>query len=233
MTSYSRELSHFEFLFLAFLYFRQTKTSHPWARNTDHRPRWSVWTTRTSSERAEVTWSVSTLLHLLILFEQHTWIEHVLSFLFFVFMFGYKTEVCGFCRKPVALSEPAIQALNRTYHEGCFQCRSCHVPLAGKQYYNKAGIPLCDDCYQVRRTSDPSPRRITIITISIYSQNLKVQTRVIRCNNGWKEPTRINHISLFLGQSGTVLGVWWHHHRPRDPGSRATVPSFLFHLHNM
>ncbi|XP_040060877.1 filamin-binding LIM protein 1 isoform X2 [Gasterosteus aculeatus] len=57
-------------------------------------------------------------------------------------------EVCGFCRKPVAPSEPVIEALNRTYHDGCFQCRSCHVPLAGKQYYNKAGIPLCEDCYQ-------------------------------------------------------------------------------------
>ncbi|XP_053291397.1 filamin-binding LIM protein 1 [Pleuronectes platessa] len=57
-------------------------------------------------------------------------------------------EVCGFCRKPVALSEPAIEALNRTYHDACFQCRSCHIPLAGKQYYNKAGIPLCEDCYQ-------------------------------------------------------------------------------------
>ncbi|GAA6215861.1 filamin-binding LIM protein 1 [Lates japonicus] len=57
-------------------------------------------------------------------------------------------EVCGFCRKPVALSEPAIEALNRTYHDGCFQCRSCHIPLAGKQYYNKAGIPLCEECYQ-------------------------------------------------------------------------------------
>nr|XP_019957090.1 PREDICTED: filamin-binding LIM protein 1 [Paralichthys olivaceus] len=57
-------------------------------------------------------------------------------------------EVCGFCRKPVALSEPAIEALNRTYHDACFQCRSCHIPLAGKQYYNKAGTPLCEDCYQ-------------------------------------------------------------------------------------
>lgn len=57
-------------------------------------------------------------------------------------------DVCGFCRKPVALSEPAIEALNRTYHDSCFQCRSCHMPLAGKQYYNKAGIPLCEDCYQ-------------------------------------------------------------------------------------
>uniref|UniRef100_A0A147A9U1 Filamin binding LIM protein 1 n=1 Tax=Fundulus heteroclitus TaxID=8078 RepID=A0A147A9U1_FUNHE len=57
-------------------------------------------------------------------------------------------DLCGFCRKLVALSEPAIEALNRIYHEGCFQCRSCHVPLAGKQYYNKAGIPLCEGCYQ-------------------------------------------------------------------------------------
>lgn len=61
---------------------------------------------------------------------------------------GEGKEVCGFCRKPMALSEPAIEALNRTYHDGCFQCRSCHLPLAGKQYYNKAGIPLCEDCYQ-------------------------------------------------------------------------------------
>uniref|UniRef100_A0A3B5L0E7 Filamin binding LIM protein 1 n=1 Tax=Xiphophorus couchianus TaxID=32473 RepID=A0A3B5L0E7_9TELE len=58
------------------------------------------------------------------------------------------TDLCGFCRKPMTLSEPAIEALNRIYHEGCFQCRSCHVPLAGKQYYNKAGIPLCEGCYQ-------------------------------------------------------------------------------------
>ncbi|KAI4871953.1 hypothetical protein NFI96_025522 [Prochilodus magdalenae] len=59
-----------------------------------------------------------------------------------------KPDVCGFCRKPVALTEPAIEALNRTYHSSCFQCRQCHAPLAGKMYYNKAGIPLCEDCYQ-------------------------------------------------------------------------------------
>lgn len=69
--------------------------------------------------------------------------------------FVYNADVCGFCRKPVALSEPAIEALNRTYHEGCFQCRSCHIPLAGKQYYNKAGIPLCEDCYQVKSKQLP------------------------------------------------------------------------------
>ncbi|XP_059185561.1 filamin-binding LIM protein 1 [Centropristis striata] len=57
-------------------------------------------------------------------------------------------DVCGFCRKPVTLSERAIEALKRTYHAGCFQCRSCHIPLGGKEFYNKAGIPLCEDCYQ-------------------------------------------------------------------------------------
>ncbi|XP_076857937.1 filamin-binding LIM protein 1 isoform X2 [Brachyhypopomus gauderio] len=59
-----------------------------------------------------------------------------------------RPDVCGFCRKSVSLTEPAIEALNRTYHSGCFQCRQCHTPLAGKMYYNKAGIPLCEDCYQ-------------------------------------------------------------------------------------
>ncbi|XP_028854688.1 filamin-binding LIM protein 1 isoform X2 [Denticeps clupeoides] len=57
-------------------------------------------------------------------------------------------DVCGFCRKPVLTAEAAIEALNRTYHGSCFQCRQCHTPLAGKLYYNKAGIPLCEDCYQ-------------------------------------------------------------------------------------
>ncbi|KAK7136489.1 hypothetical protein R3I93_016726 [Phoxinus phoxinus] len=58
------------------------------------------------------------------------------------------TDVCGFCRKLVPLSEPAIDALNRTYHASCFQCRQCHAPLAARLYYTKSGIPLCEDCYQ-------------------------------------------------------------------------------------
>lgn len=76
-------------------------------------------------------------------------------------------DVCGFCRKPVALTEPAIEALNRTYHDGCFQCRSCHCPLAGKQYYNKAGIPLCADCYQVKSTQS----RLILILLFLKLQH--------------------------------------------------------------
>ncbi|XP_041837704.1 filamin-binding LIM protein 1 [Melanotaenia boesemani] len=57
-------------------------------------------------------------------------------------------DLCGFCRKPIAFSEPAIEALNRTYHDSCFQCRSCNISLAGKCFYNKAKIPFCEECYQ-------------------------------------------------------------------------------------
>ncbi|CAB1315362.1 unnamed protein product [Coregonus sp. 'balchen'] len=78
-------------------------------------------------------------------------------------------EVCGFCRKPVALSETAIEALNRTYHASCFQCRQCHIPLAGKlqpigeqrfaqgevgevyclQDYYRKYAPQCSACQQL------------------------------------------------------------------------------------
>ncbi|MBN3300792.1 FBLI1 protein, partial [Amia calva] len=38
--------------------------------------------------------------------------------------------------------------MNRTYHPACFLCRQCRHPLAGELYYNKAGTPLCEPCYQ-------------------------------------------------------------------------------------
>lgn len=80
-------------------------------------------------------------------------------------------DVCGFCRKPVALSEPAIEALNRTYHSGCFQCRQCHAALAGKTYFNKAGIPLCEDCYQVRtHTHTHNPYLVILNITKIHHQ---------------------------------------------------------------
>lgn len=90
-------------------------------------------------------------------------------------------DLCGFCRKPVTPSEPAIEALNRTYHDGCFQCRSCHIPLAGKQYYNKAGIPLCEDCYQVAQCS-------VLTKLWIYMQTL----------TSWNLSSSLGLIFLFL-----------------------------------
>ncbi|MBN3324727.1 FBLI1 protein, partial [Atractosteus spatula] len=56
-------------------------------------------------------------------------------------------EICGFCHKLVPSTEPAVEALSKTYHAGCFQCRQCRRPLAGQLYYNKVGTPLCEPCY--------------------------------------------------------------------------------------
>lgn len=125
-------------------------------------------------------------------------------------MFVHNADVCGFCRKPVALSDPAIEALNRTYHDGCFQCRSCHIPLAGKQYYNKAGIPLCEDCYQVGH----SQYKILYRVLHFEA----ISERVCVC---------------VLGQLGALLGMWGGHHRSHYPCTRASIPPYLFHLYDM
>lgn len=134
--------------YLCVLHLRWKQTHHLVGQIKMNNPKRPVKTTKTRTERVKVIWSKFTYLPLRlksVLLWQPTYDHNLLWHLTFV----YNTEVCGFCRKPVALSEPAIEALNRTYHDGCFQCRSCHTPLAGKQYYNKAGIPLCEDCYQV------------------------------------------------------------------------------------
>lgn len=149
------------------------------------------------------------------------------------FVFMRAAEVCGFCRKPVALSEPAIEALNRTYHDGCFQCRSCHCPLAGKQYYNKAGIPLCTDCYQVKSTQ-PRLRLLDsaqatenppwsvwhlqpLLSSRLLSAAKSNKRKVFKAktNDKWQKlPTFLKYAFLFpSGQPGTLLGLWWCYYR--------------------
>lgn len=131
--------------------------------------------------------------------------------------------MCGFCRKPVAFTEPAIEALNRTYHDGCFQCRSCHIPLAGKQYYNKSGIPLCEACYQVRGCKSvkhcmgPHAFSLThsLICDNIYTVSLQ------------------NASICILGQSGTLLVLRGGYNRSRDPCTGASIPFVLFYLYHM
>nr|XP_057911570.1 filamin-binding LIM protein 1 [Doryrhamphus excisus]XP_057911571.1 filamin-binding LIM protein 1 [Doryrhamphus excisus]XP_057911572.1 filamin-binding LIM protein 1 [Doryrhamphus excisus] len=55
---------------------------------------------------------------------------------------------CAFCRKPILFSEEALTALQKLYHKGCFRCRSCSSPLAGKQFYHEAEIPKCEKCHE-------------------------------------------------------------------------------------
>ncbi|XP_077386797.1 filamin-binding LIM protein 1 isoform X2 [Festucalex cinctus] len=56
--------------------------------------------------------------------------------------------LCGLCQKPILFTEPALSALERIYHKGCFNCRTCRCPLAGKTFYDKGEVPECETCYE-------------------------------------------------------------------------------------
>nr|XP_056721440.1 filamin-binding LIM protein 1 [Euleptes europaea] len=58
------------------------------------------------------------------------------------------TDICAFCHKALCSWAPAVQAMNKQYHAECFRCRVCHSALAGQQYFQREGRPLCTACYQ-------------------------------------------------------------------------------------
>ncbi|NXY60837.1 ZYX protein, partial [Callaeas wilsoni] len=57
------------------------------------------------------------------------------------------TELCGFCRKPLSRTQPAVRALDRLFHVECFTCFKCEKQLQGQQFYNVDEKPFCEDCY--------------------------------------------------------------------------------------
>ncbi|XP_075047080.1 filamin-binding LIM protein 1 isoform X2 [Mixophyes fleayi] len=58
------------------------------------------------------------------------------------------SEICAFCHKTILPNAAAIEAMKKQYHASCFTCRKCHRLLAGQQYYQKDGQPICDHCYK-------------------------------------------------------------------------------------
>ncbi|NWH96618.1 ZYX protein, partial [Tichodroma muraria] len=57
------------------------------------------------------------------------------------------TELCGFCRKPLSRTQPAVRALDCLFHVECFTCFKCEKQLQGQQFYNVDEKPFCEDCY--------------------------------------------------------------------------------------
>uniref|UniRef100_A0A8D2PEY1 Zyxin n=1 Tax=Zosterops lateralis melanops TaxID=1220523 RepID=A0A8D2PEY1_ZOSLA len=57
------------------------------------------------------------------------------------------SELCGFCRKPLSRTQPAVKALDRLFHVECFTCFKCEKQLQGQQFYNVDEKPFCEDCY--------------------------------------------------------------------------------------
>ncbi|XP_041887275.1 zyxin isoform X2 [Corvus kubaryi] len=57
------------------------------------------------------------------------------------------SELCGFCRKPLSRTQPAVRALDHLFHVECFTCFKCEKQLQGQQFYNVDEKPFCEDCY--------------------------------------------------------------------------------------
>ncbi|OCT69677.1 hypothetical protein XELAEV_18036601mg [Xenopus laevis] len=61
---------------------------------------------------------------------------------------AHSMELCGFCGRGLSRTETVVRAGEHLYHVACFTCSRCDQQLQGQQYYESAGKPLCDECYQ-------------------------------------------------------------------------------------
>ncbi|OPJ69294.1 zyxin isoform A [Patagioenas fasciata monilis] len=57
------------------------------------------------------------------------------------------SDLCGFCRKPLSRTQPAVRALDCLFHVECFTCFKCEKQLQGQQFYNVDEKPFCEECY--------------------------------------------------------------------------------------
>ncbi|MEE6486986.1 hypothetical protein FKM82_014752 [Ascaphus truei] len=55
---------------------------------------------------------------------------------------------CGICGRGLSRTETVVRAGEHLYHVACFTCTKCDQQLQGQQYYESAGRPLCEECYQ-------------------------------------------------------------------------------------
>ncbi|KAE8589279.1 hypothetical protein XENTR_v10017504 [Xenopus tropicalis] len=61
---------------------------------------------------------------------------------------AHTMELCGFCGRGLSRTETVVRAGEHLYHVTCFTCSKCEQQLQGQQYYESAGKPLCEECYQ-------------------------------------------------------------------------------------
>lgn len=82
------------------------------------------------------------------------------------------TELCGFCRKPLSRTQPAVRALDCLFHVECFTCFKCEKQLQGQQFYNVDEKPFCEDCYAVSHCDGScwrEPRLLQLLSLALPS----------------------------------------------------------------
>ncbi|CAO3649672.1 unnamed protein product [Cunninghamella blakesleeana] len=58
----------------------------------------------------------------------------------------FQQTLCGNCNKPVSTGI-MVTALGKKWHNGCFQCTTCHIPLDKVEFFEKEGQPYCEEDY--------------------------------------------------------------------------------------
>lgn len=62
-------------------------------------------------------------------------------------LYNQQQTLCGNCNKPVS-TRIMVTALGKRWHNGCFQCTTCHIPLDKVEFFEKDGQPYCEEDYQ-------------------------------------------------------------------------------------
>jgi hypothetical protein len=57
-----------------------------------------------------------------------------------------QTSTCAGCRKPIV--GRSVTAMGRVWHPEHFCCAHCHTPFAASQFYEKDGLPYCEEHYK-------------------------------------------------------------------------------------
>ncbi|CAO3653651.1 unnamed protein product [Cunninghamella echinulata] len=58
----------------------------------------------------------------------------------------FNQTLCNGCNKPVSAGI-MVSALGKKWHNGCFQCTKCHIPLDKVEFFEKDGQPYCEADY--------------------------------------------------------------------------------------
>lgn len=54
--------------------------------------------------------------------------------------------MCCFCNRPIRAGQSEIEALEKKWHEKCFNCSKCGKNLNGKRFVRRGGTPRCHHC---------------------------------------------------------------------------------------
>lgn len=129
-------------------------------------------------------------------------------------------ELCGFCRKPLSRTQPAVRALDCLFHVECFTCFKCEKQLQGQQFYNVDEKPFCEDCYAVSNWDKSCCRGLSLLWLfspafpSPFSFHL---SGVVSW--GWRFRLMLSYLFLLcLGNPGKVQCLQKDHYRPDAEG---------------